>query len=118
MIESTSRGWAVAYRGGTRLVQTYDAGITVDQWATLLPVSRDGAVQRHVFEDCAHWWALAHHCLVALDEIHALGLADHVAAPQPYLGRPTARVENVGQAVGDDEQARPRLTFAADRLAG
>ena len=36
---------------------------TVDQWATLLPVSRDGAVRRHVFEDCAHWWALAHYCL-------------------------------------------------------
>jgi hypothetical protein len=27
----------------------------------------------HVFEDCAHWWALAHHCIAALDEIHALG---------------------------------------------
>jgi hypothetical protein len=27
-----------------------------------------------VFEDCAHWWALAHHCLVALDEIHSLEL--------------------------------------------
>jgi hypothetical protein len=60
--------------GGTRLVQTYDAGITVDQWGALLPVSRGGDVRRHVFEDCAHWWALAHHCLMALDEIHALGL--------------------------------------------
>src|SRR6267154_509992 len=60
--------------GGLRLVQTYDAGVTVDQWATLLPVSRDGAVRRHVFEDCAHWWALAHYCLTALDEIHALEL--------------------------------------------
>ncbi len=60
--------------GGTRLVQTYDAGVTVDQWATLLPVSRDGAVRRHVFEDCAHWWALAHYCLAALDEIHSLQL--------------------------------------------
>ena len=49
--------------GGTQLVQTYDAGATVDQWATLLPVERDGRVLRHVFEDCAHWWALAHHCL-------------------------------------------------------
>ena len=29
---------------------------------------------RHVFEDCAHWWSLAHYCLVALDEIHSLGL--------------------------------------------
>jgi serine/threonine protein kinase len=60
--------------GGIRLVQTYDAGVTADQWATLLPVSRDGAIRRHVFEDCAHWWALAHHCLTALDEIHSLQL--------------------------------------------
>ena len=60
--------------GGTQLVQTYDAGVTVDQWATLLPVTRDGRVYRHVFEDCAHWWALAHHCLFALDVIHALEL--------------------------------------------
>ena len=52
--------------GGEQLVQTYDAGVTVDQWATLLPVARDGRVYRHVFEDCAHWWALAHHCLLAL----------------------------------------------------
>ena len=60
--------------GGTQLVQTYDAGVTVDQWATLLPVTRDGHVYRHVFEDCAHWWALAHHCLCALDVIHPLEL--------------------------------------------
>ena len=60
--------------GGMRLVQTYDAGVTVDQWATLLPVSRGGVLHRHVFEDCAHWWALAHHCVAALDEIHRLSL--------------------------------------------
>jgi hypothetical protein len=60
--------------GGMQLVQTYDAGATVDQWATLLPVTRDGRMHRHVFEDCAHWWALAHHCLVALNVIHALEL--------------------------------------------
>ena len=60
--------------GRAALVQTYDAGITVDQWATLLPVSRDGVVRRSVFDDCAHWWALAHHCLAALNEIHALQL--------------------------------------------
>ena len=60
--------------GGIRLVQTYDAGVTADQWATLLPVSRDGTVRRHVFEDCAHWWALAHYCVAALDEIHSLEL--------------------------------------------
>jgi serine/threonine protein kinase len=60
--------------GGMRIVQTYDAGITVDQWATLLPVIRDDRVHRHVFEDCAHWWALAHHCLRALSDIHRLEL--------------------------------------------
>jgi hypothetical protein len=60
--------------GGMQLVQTYDAGVTVDQWATLLPVMRDGSVQRHVFEDCAHWWALAHYCLLALNEVHRLEL--------------------------------------------
>ncbi len=59
---------------GTKLVQTYDAGATVDQWATLLPVERGGGLYARVFEDCAHWWALAHHCLVALDEIHSLQL--------------------------------------------
>ena len=59
---------------GTKLVQTYDAGATVDQWARLLPVERGGSLYTRVFEDCAHWWALAHHCLVALDEIHSLQL--------------------------------------------
>jgi serine/threonine protein kinase len=59
---------------GMPLVQTYDAGATVDQWATILPVTRDSRVRRHIFEDCAHWWALAHHCLVALDQVHALEL--------------------------------------------
>ena len=60
--------------GRSALVQTYDAGVTVDHWATLLPVARDGRVLRHVFEDCAHWWALATHCLIALDAIHELKL--------------------------------------------
>ncbi len=41
------------------LVQTYDAGVTVDHWATLLPLERDGVLLRNVFEECAHWWALA-----------------------------------------------------------
>ena len=69
------------------LVQTYDAGVTVDHWATLLPVERDGSLLRHVFEDCAHWWALARHCLIALDAIHELRLvhldlkADNVCIP-------------------------------------
>ncbi|MEO6364033.1 MAG: hypothetical protein ABIO71_12445, partial [Caldimonas sp.] len=69
------------------LVQTYDAGITVDHWATLLPLERDGVLLKNVFEDCAHWWALARHTLVALDAIHELRLvhldlkADNVCIP-------------------------------------
>ncbi|MEO5844805.1 MAG: hypothetical protein ABIQ33_08180, partial [Caldimonas sp.] len=69
------------------LVQTYDAGITVDHWATLLPLERDGTTLRNVFEDCAHWWALARSSLVALDAIHELRLvhldlkADNVCIP-------------------------------------
>ncbi|HZQ63278.1 MAG TPA: hypothetical protein VFC24_18110, partial [Casimicrobiaceae bacterium] len=49
--------------------------------------SRAGIAQRHIFEDCAHWWALAHHCLAALDEIHRLQLvhldikADNICVP-------------------------------------
>jgi hypothetical protein len=64
----------VQFDRATQLVQTYDAGATVDQWATILPVSRGGHVLRHVFEDCAHWWALAHHCLRALAKIHELSV--------------------------------------------
>ncbi len=40
----------------------------------MLPGLRDGRVYRHVFEDCAHWWSLAHSCIAALEEIHSLGL--------------------------------------------
>ena len=74
-------------KGRPAIVQTYDAGVTVDHWATLLPVQRDGRVLRHVFEDCAHWWALARQCLIALDAIHELHLvhldlkADNVCIP-------------------------------------
>lgn len=73
--------------GGPALVQTYDAGVTIDHWERLLPVERDGQVLRHVFQDCAHWWALAHHFLIALQEIHKLQLvhldvkADNVCIP-------------------------------------
>ncbi len=73
--------------GRQALVQTYDAGVTIDHWTTLLPVRRDGETRAHVFEDCAHWWALARHSLIALDAIHELHLvhldlkADNVCIP-------------------------------------
>ncbi len=74
------------------LVQTFDAGVTVDHWATLLPLERDGSLLKNVFEDCAHWWALARHCLIALDAIHELRLvhldlkADNVCIPVGPVG--------------------------------
>ncbi|HLL12831.1 MAG TPA: hypothetical protein VK570_17345, partial [Rubrivivax sp.] len=73
--------------GGEARVQTYDAGVTLDHWVTLLQVQRDGRWQRHIFRDCAHWWALARHLLLALHEIHALQLvhldlkADNICLP-------------------------------------
>ena len=112
--------------GGIRLVQTYDAGVTVDQWATLLPVSRDGAVRRHVFEDCAHWWALAHYCLTALDEIHSLELVhldikgDNICVPygptelRSRCGRPAvpdfpeARIDRFRVFAGVSARTFPR----------
>ena len=39
----TSCSSIAARAGRPALVQTYDAGVTVDHWATLLPVERDGA---------------------------------------------------------------------------
>ena len=82
------------------MVQTYDAGITVDHWVTLLPLERDGRVPRHLFEDCAHWWALARHALIALDAIHALQLvhldlkADNICIPH---GPPDFDPQSPGQ---------------------
>lgn len=73
--------------GRLEQLRTYDAGPTVDQWASLLPVVRDGKLHRHVFEDRAHWWALARHCLIALERLHEAGFvhldlkADNVCIP-------------------------------------
>jgi serine/threonine protein kinase len=73
--------------GRLELLRTYDAGVTVDHWATLLPVQREGTQLRHVFEDCAHWWALARHCLISLDTLHRQGMvhldvkADNICIP-------------------------------------
>ena len=55
-------------------MQTMDAGVTIRHWATLLRVTRDQRVLPHVFVDCAHWWALAHYTLRALETLHLLGV--------------------------------------------
>ena len=114
----------VQYEGGARgekRVQTFDAGATVDQWATLLAVERDGRVFAHVFEDCAHWWALAHHCLVALDEIHALDLvhldikADNVCIP---IGPPAFDPWMAGQRMHPVFRKLKLIDFAFSLVSG
>ncbi|MGZ8260684.1 MAG: hypothetical protein ACXWUL_09055, partial [Caldimonas sp.] len=89
--------------GGTAQLETRDAGPTVDQWATLVPLRRTAPVLTGVFGDCAHWWALARQCLLAFDPLHALGFvhldfkADNVCIPwhpaqseHPAAGQPLA----------------------------
>jgi hypothetical protein len=72
---------------GTPRLQTRDAGATLDQWATRVPLRRGETTLRNVFDDCANWWALARQCMVALDALHALGFVhlDTGALPPPYL---------------------------------
>ena len=57
---------------GSDALQTFDAGVTVEHLVTLLTLQRDGRVVPHVFADCGHWWALAHHTLRVLETLHAL----------------------------------------------
>ena len=77
---------------GTVRLQTRDAGATVEQWATLVPLRRGDTPLRSVFEDCAHWWSLARHCLLALDAVHSLGFvhldlkADNICIPWAPAG--------------------------------
>src|SRR6185369_1668901 len=84
-------------------LQTRDAGPTVDQWASLVPLRRTAPVLPYVFGDCATWWALARQCLIAFEPLHALGFvhldfkADNVCVPwkpsqaaRPAAGQPMA----------------------------
>src|SRR5664279_1182580 len=88
---------------GSARLQTRDAGATLDQWATLVPLRRGETTLRNVFEDCANWWQLARQCMVALDALHALGFvhlelkADNICLPwapagagRPVAGQPLA----------------------------
>jgi hypothetical protein len=90
-----------ADENGPDALQTRDAGATVDQWASAVPLRRGEVALRSVFEDCAHWWSLARQCLVALDALHSLGFVhldfkpDNVCVPwapagagRPVQGQP------------------------------
>ena len=107
--------------GRQALVQTYDAGVTIDHWTTLLPVQRDGETRAHVFEDCAHWWALARHSLVALDAIHDLHLvhldlkADNVCIP---VGPVDFDPEDPGARLFPDFERIALIDFAFSLVSG
>ena len=93
-------------------MQTYDAGVTVDQWTTRLPVARGGAMLRQFFEDCAHWWALAQHCIAALEEIHALQLV-HLDIKADNICIPYAPTNFDPDATGDGIRLRATFTQLA-----
>ncbi|MEO5882114.1 MAG: hypothetical protein ABIQ06_06825 [Caldimonas sp.] len=107
--------------GRQALVQTYDAGVTIDHWTTLLPVQRDGETRAHVFEDCAHWWALARHSLAALDAIHDLQLvhldlkADNVCIP---VGPVDFDPEVAGATLFPDFERIALIDFAFSLVSG
>ncbi len=107
--------------GRQALVQTYDAGVTIDHWATLLPVQRDGIMLGHVFEDCAHWWALARASLVALDAIHEIHLvhldlkADNVCIP---VGPAEFDPARAGDCLHPDFERIALIDFAFSLVSG
>ena len=107
--------------GRQALVQTYDAGVTIDHWATLLPVQRDGTMLAHVFEDCAHWWALARASLVALDAIHEIHLvhldlkADNVCIP---VGPAEFDPGRAGDCLHTDFERIALIDFAFSLVSG
>jgi hypothetical protein len=64
----------------------------------------------HVFADCAHWWALAHHMLRALDTLHALDVI-HLDVTPDNVCIPALPADDAAIA----REARVGLQFA--RLA-
>ncbi|MEO6364341.1 MAG: hypothetical protein ABIO71_14015, partial [Caldimonas sp.] len=74
-------------------LHTFDAGPTLDQWATRVVLRRNGQALDCLFEDCACWWTLARHCLVALDKLHPLGFVhlelkpDNICIPWSQPGK-------------------------------
>lgn len=99
--------------GATPLVKTYDAGVTVDHWAVLLPVQRSGAAVRCIFDDCAHWWALAD--IHALQLIHLDIKADNVCIP---IGPPGFAPTPPGQRLHPEFEQLALIDFAFSLVSG
>ena len=93
-------GYTAAADGRDAELQTWEAGISVEHWTTLQPSHPDRPAARHVFEDCAHWWALAHHCLRVLDAIHEQGLV-HLDLKADNICIPWDRARSIQPAAGE-----------------
>ena len=73
------------------LLATFDAGVTVEDWLKLRPRYANGTVYSHPFTHAGQFLLLLRACLVALKEIHGLGIvhcdikADNLCIPPlPY----------------------------------
>ena len=92
--------FTAAVDGKPAELQTCDAGASVEHWTTLQPAHPDRPAARHVFEDCAHWWALAHHCLRVLDAVHGQGLV-HLDLKADNICIPWDRARSIQPAAGE-----------------
>lgn len=87
-------------------IATFDAGVTVEDWASLRPRYVDGTEQAHPFLHVGMFLHLARACLVALEEIHRHGIvhcdikADNICLPyDPYPYRATGPLRIVFEGV-------------------
>jgi len=74
-----------------RFLATFDAGITIEDWLNVRPRYADGTTQAHPFTHAYMFFSLLKACLVALKEIHRIGIvhcdikADNICLPySPY----------------------------------
>ena len=108
-------------RSGTARLQTRDAGATLDQWATLVPLRRDAHDLPNVFDDCANWWALARQCMVALERCmrSASSTSTSSRTTSAFPARPAqAARPAAGQPLAPDIKALALIDVAFSLLPG